>query len=116
MGRLSAFRLTHLPDRGESTPMDSNVTRSETTPRLWHRALAVTASLALAAAAFVPSASAQLALNVAFLPKAVNNPYFDTAATGAQKAAAELGGSFKQGAVHPGPDHTEGQRNWRFGR
>ena len=34
--------------------------------------------------------------NIAFLPKAVNNPYFDTAAKGAQKAAAELGGEFKQ--------------------
>jgi rhamnose transport system substrate-binding protein len=39
---------------------------------------------------------AQGALNVAFLPKAVNNPYFDTAAGGARKAAAELGGQFKQ--------------------
>jgi rhamnose transport system substrate-binding protein len=34
--------------------------------------------------------------NIAFLPKAVNNPYFDTAATGAEKAAADLGGKFKQ--------------------
>jgi rhamnose transport system substrate-binding protein len=34
--------------------------------------------------------------NVAFLPKAINNPYFDAAATGAQKAASELGGQFKQ--------------------
>ena len=33
---------------------------------------------------------------MAFLPKQVNNPYFDTAATGGQKAAAELGGQFKQ--------------------
>jgi rhamnose transport system substrate-binding protein len=35
-------------------------------------------------------------LNIAFLPKQVNNPYFDTANTGGQKAAGELGGSFKQ--------------------
>ncbi|HEY7125298.1 MAG TPA: rhamnose ABC transporter substrate-binding protein [Ktedonobacterales bacterium] len=35
-------------------------------------------------------------LNIAFLPKAVNNPYFDSAAAGAQKAAAELKGQFKQ--------------------
>jgi rhamnose transport system substrate-binding protein len=35
-------------------------------------------------------------LNIAFLPKAVNNPYFDTAASGAQKAAKELNGQFKQ--------------------
>jgi rhamnose transport system substrate-binding protein len=34
--------------------------------------------------------------NIAFLPKAVNNPYFDTAASGAEKAAQDLGGEFKQ--------------------
>jgi rhamnose transport system substrate-binding protein len=42
-----------------------------------------------------PTASAA-ALNIAFLPKAINNPYFDTAATGGQKAAKDLNGSFKQ--------------------
>jgi len=77
--------------------MELEVTRSLTSPRLWHRVLAATASLGLAAAALAPSAGmAQGALNVAFLPKAVNNPYFDTAARGGQKAASELGGSFKQ--------------------
>ena len=35
-------------------------------------------------------------LNVVFIPKAINNPYFDAAAEGAQKAATELGGQFKQ--------------------
>src|SRR5947209_4621677 len=35
-------------------------------------------------------------LNVVFLPKAINNPYFDTAASGGMKAATELNGSFKQ--------------------
>lgn len=35
-------------------------------------------------------------LSVAFLPKQVNNPYFDTAAAGGQKAAKELGGTFTQ--------------------
>nr|WP_218104079.1 rhamnose ABC transporter substrate-binding protein [Thermogemmatispora onikobensis] len=35
-------------------------------------------------------------LNVAFLPKAINNPYFDTAANGAKQAASELKGQFKQ--------------------
>jgi rhamnose transport system substrate-binding protein len=35
-------------------------------------------------------------LNVVFIPKAISNPYFDAAATGAQKAATELGGQFKQ--------------------
>ena len=34
--------------------------------------------------------------NVAFLPKAVNNPYFDTAAKGGKQAATELQGEFKQ--------------------
>jgi rhamnose transport system substrate-binding protein len=35
-------------------------------------------------------------MTVAFLPKQVNNPYFDTAASGAQVAAGELGGQFRQ--------------------
>ncbi|HET7726226.1 MAG TPA: rhamnose ABC transporter substrate-binding protein [Candidatus Limnocylindrales bacterium] len=34
--------------------------------------------------------------NVVFIPKAVNNPYFDAAAEGARKAADELGGQFTQ--------------------
>jgi rhamnose transport system substrate-binding protein len=42
------------------------------------------------------SAAANGDLNVVFIPKAINNPYFDAAATGAQKAATELGGQFKQ--------------------
>ena len=35
-------------------------------------------------------------LNIVFLPKAINNPYFDTAAQGGQQAASVLKGSFKQ--------------------
>jgi rhamnose transport system substrate-binding protein len=35
-------------------------------------------------------------LNIAFLPKDIVNPYFGTAATGAQEAATELGGQFQQ--------------------
>jgi rhamnose transport system substrate-binding protein len=62
--------------------------------------LTIVASLGLMATAVAPVAAEPVqqgaALNVAFLPKAVNNPYFDTAATGGQKAAAELGGQFKQ--------------------
>ena len=42
-----------------------------------------------------PSAAAA-DLNVVFIPKAINNPYFDAAAEGAQKAATELGGQFTQ--------------------
>jgi rhamnose transport system substrate-binding protein len=34
--------------------------------------------------------------NVTFLPKAINNPYFDSAAKGAETAAGELSGEFKQ--------------------
>jgi rhamnose transport system substrate-binding protein len=85
--------------------MDLVVHRSEPKNRLWHRALVVSASLGLAAATFASSAGmAQGALSVAFLPKAVNNPYFDTAARGGQKGAAELGGSFKQ----VGPSEASG--------
>jgi len=43
-------------------------------------------------------------VNVAFLPKQVNNPYFDTAASGGQEAAKELGGQFKQ----VGPSEASG--------
>ena len=43
------------------------------------------------------SGSAQVeGANVAFLPKQVDNPYFDVAATGGEAAAKELGGEFKQ--------------------
>ena len=35
-------------------------------------------------------------LNIAFLPKQINNPYFDTAASGGQQAAKDLSGQFKQ--------------------
>lgn len=64
------------------------------------RAVSVAASIGLAAVLLTPSVSAspadQASLNVAFLPKQVNNPYFDTAANGGKKAAAELSGQFKQ--------------------
>lgn len=44
-------------------------------------------------------------LNVVFIPKAVNNPYFDAAAEGAQRAADELGGQFTQiGPQNATPD------------
>jgi rhamnose transport system substrate-binding protein len=35
-------------------------------------------------------------LDIAFLPKQINNPYFDSAAAGGMKAATELKGTFKQ--------------------
>lgn len=35
-------------------------------------------------------------LSVTFIPKQINNPYFDAAKTGADKAAAELGGTVTQ--------------------
>jgi rhamnose transport system substrate-binding protein len=43
-----------------------------------------------------PSGGGTVTLNIAFLPKAVNNPYFDVAATGGQEAATALSGTFKQ--------------------
>jgi len=43
-----------------------------------------------------PASGAAGGPNVVFIPKAVNNPYFDAAAEGAQKAADELGGQFTQ--------------------
>lgn len=49
-------------------------------------------------------------LNIAFLPKAINNPYFDTAATGAKSAAGELKGSFKQ--VGPSTASASDQVTW----
>lgn len=35
-------------------------------------------------------------LNITFVPKQINNPYFDTAASGGQQAAKDLNGQFKQ--------------------
>ncbi len=35
-------------------------------------------------------------LNIVFLPKQINNPYFDTAAKGGQEAATALSGKFQQ--------------------
>jgi rhamnose transport system substrate-binding protein len=50
------------------------------------------------AAAGSPAAScaASGSLSVVFIPKQINNSYFDAAATGGKKAACELGGSFDQ--------------------
>ncbi len=43
-----------------------------------------------------PTTSSGGNLNIAFLPKQINNPYFDTAAKGGQLAATDLKGQFKQ--------------------
>jgi len=43
-----------------------------------------------------PATTAPAALSVVFIPKNINNPYFDAAAAGGKKAATELGGSFDQ--------------------
>jgi rhamnose transport system substrate-binding protein len=48
------------------------------------------------AAAASPAAAGDGELNIVFLPKDVVNPYFGTAAQGAEEAAAELGGQFQQ--------------------
>ena len=56
------------------------------------------------AESMAPSAAAA-DLNIVFIPKAVNNPYFDAAADGAKKAAGELGGQFTQiGSQNAVPD------------
>jgi rhamnose transport system substrate-binding protein len=49
-------------------------------------------------------------LNIAFLPKAINNPYFDIAATGGKTAASELKGTFKQ--VGPSTASASDQVTW----
>ncbi|MBA2396656.1 MAG: rhamnose ABC transporter substrate-binding protein [Ktedonobacteraceae bacterium] len=49
-------------------------------------------------------------LNIAFLPKAINNPYFDIAATGGKTAATELKGTFKQ--VGPSTASASDQVTW----
>lgn len=49
-----------------------------------------------AADASPAAADGEASLNIVFLPKDVVNPYFGTAAGGAEAAAAELGGQFQQ--------------------
>jgi rhamnose transport system substrate-binding protein len=50
-----------------------------------------------AAGSAAASGSAAAAdLNIVFIPKAINNPYFDAAKAGAEKAAGELGGKMTQ--------------------
>lgn len=56
------------------------------------------------------SSSGSSTLNVAFLPKAINNPYFDTAANGGKTAATELKGTFKQ--VGPSTASASDQVTW----
>jgi rhamnose transport system substrate-binding protein len=54
-------------------------------------------SAASAAPPAAPSASAAAGpVSVTFIPKQINNPYFDAAKTGADKAAGELGGTVTQ--------------------
>ena len=43
-----------------------------------------------------PAASGSGSLKVTFIPKQINNPYFDAAKVGADKAAGELGGTVTQ--------------------
>ncbi|HLZ64449.1 MAG TPA: rhamnose ABC transporter substrate-binding protein [Ktedonosporobacter sp.] len=49
-------------------------------------------------------------LNIVFLPKAINNPYFDTAASGGTEASKALNGSFKQ--VGPSSASASDQVTW----
>ena len=48
------------------------------------------------APASAPGSAAAGGSNIVFIPKAINNPYFDAAAKGAKDAAATLGGKFEQ--------------------
>src|ERR1700687_3298001 len=43
-----------------------------------------------------PTSGTGSSLNIVFLPKQINNPYFDTAAKGGQLAATDLSGKFQQ--------------------
>jgi rhamnose transport system substrate-binding protein len=56
------------------------------------------------------SSSGGKPLNITFLPKAINNPYFDTAANGGKSAASELKGTFKQ--VGPSTASASEQVTW----
>jgi rhamnose transport system substrate-binding protein len=75
---------------------------------IWNRArgtaLAAAGAILLAACGGGATSSSSGGLNIAFLPKQVNNPYFDTAASGGQEAAKALGGQFKQ----VGPSEASG--------
>lgn len=57
-----------------------------------------------------PSSSGSSNLNIVFLPKAINNPYFDTAASGGTEASKALKGSFKQ--VGPSTASASDQVTW----
>jgi rhamnose transport system substrate-binding protein len=56
------------------------------------------------------AASSGASLNITFLPKQVNNPYFDTASNGGKQAATELGGTFNQ----VGPSTATGAAQVQF--
>jgi rhamnose transport system substrate-binding protein len=59
--------------------------------------VAASAPPAASASAAASAASSQSgALKVTFIPKQINNPYFDAAKVGADKAAGELGGTVTQ--------------------
>ncbi len=58
--------------------------------------IAVSLVLLLAACGGSSSGGTSAKLNIAFLPKQVDNPYFDSAASGGKKAATELNGTFSQ--------------------
>ncbi len=57
---------------------------------------AIALTLIMSACGTSSSATSTAKLNIVFLPKQINNPYFDSAAAGGQKAATELKGTFKQ--------------------
>lgn len=57
-----------------------------------------------------PTSSAGSSVNIVFIPKQVNNPYFDTAANGGKQAANDLKGQFNQ----VGPSSTNAAEQVTF--
>jgi rhamnose transport system substrate-binding protein len=64
--------------------------------RVFFFAGAIVLTLVMSACGTTSGGTSSAQLSVAFLPKQINNPYFDTAASGGQQAATELKGTFKQ--------------------
>jgi rhamnose transport system substrate-binding protein len=64
--------------------------------RVFFFAGAIVLTLVMSACGTSSGGTSSAKLSVAFLPKQINNPYFDTAASGGQQAATELKGTFKQ--------------------
>jgi rhamnose transport system substrate-binding protein len=67
-----------------------------------------TAPAAVSTASANPNAPAKKGLTIAYLPKAVNNPYFTTSDNGGKKAVEAAGETYKEVGTNSGTD-TSGQ-------